>query len=131
MRLISSAATPPEFRNSATETEFLRRVSYQAFERVMSIAAVSGSRLATPNQGTPLKNFRFGSAIMFQPMMYKPKQFSLSGLQGISDKTLEVHFKLYDGYVKSVNQLNEKLAEILKNGKVDQDEFPDYSELTR
>jgi Fe-Mn family superoxide dismutase len=68
---------------------------------------------------------------MFQPTVYKPKQFNLSGLQGISDKTLEMHFKLYDGYVKSVNQLNEKIAEILKDGKVDQDEFPDYSELTR
>src|SRR5499433_2894496 len=68
---------------------------------------------------------------MFQPTVYKPKQFNLSGLQGISDKTLEMHFKLYDGYVKSVNELNEKIAEILKDGKVDQDEFPAYSELTR
>jgi superoxide dismutase, Fe-Mn family len=68
---------------------------------------------------------------MFQPTLYKPRQFNLSGLQGISDKTLEMHFKLYDGYVKSVNQLNEKIAEILKDGKVDQDEFPDYSELIR
>jgi Fe-Mn family superoxide dismutase len=33
--------------------------------------------------------------------------------------------------VKSVNQLNGKIAEILKDGKVDQDEFPGYSELTR
>ncbi len=62
---------------------------------------------------------------------YKAKQFNLSGLQGISDKTLEMHFKLYQGYVKSVNELNEKIAEMLKGGKVDQDEFPAYSELTR
>jgi superoxide dismutase, Fe-Mn family len=68
---------------------------------------------------------------MIQKMTYKPKQFNLSGLQGISDKTLEMHFKLYEGYVKSVNELNEKIAEILKDGKVDQDEFPDYSELNR
>jgi len=27
---------------------------------------------------------------------YKPKQFNLSGLQGISDETLEMHFKLYE-----------------------------------
>ena len=68
---------------------------------------------------------------MFQKTRYKAKQFNLSGLQGISDKTLETHFKLYEGYVKSVNELNEKIAEMLKDGQVDQDEFPAYSELTR
>src|SRR5438093_12287119 len=68
---------------------------------------------------------------MLQTMDYTPKQFNLSGLQGISDKTLEMHFKLYEGYVKSVNELNEKTAEMLKDGRVDQDEFPAYSELTR
>ena len=68
---------------------------------------------------------------MRQMTAYKAKQFNLSGLQGISDKTLELHFKLYQGYVKSVNELNEKIAEMLKTGTVDQDEFPAYSELTR
>jgi superoxide dismutase, Fe-Mn family len=68
---------------------------------------------------------------MLQTMDYTPKQFNLNGLQGISDKTLEMHFKLYEGYVKGVNELNEKIAEMLKDGKVDQDEFPAYSELTR
>ena len=68
---------------------------------------------------------------MLQTTAYKPRQFNLSGLQGISDKTLETHFKLYEGYVKSVNELNEKIAEMLKDGRVDQDEFPAYSELNR
>jgi len=68
---------------------------------------------------------------MIERMAYKPKHFNLSGLQGISDKTLEVHFKLYEGYVKSVNELNERIAEILNDGKVDQEELPAYSELTR
>jgi Fe-Mn family superoxide dismutase len=68
---------------------------------------------------------------MFQTTTYKAKQFNLSGLEGISDKTLEMHFKLYEGYVKGVNELNEKIAEMLKDGKVDYDEFPAYSELTR
>ena len=62
---------------------------------------------------------------------YKPKQFNLSGLKGISDQTLEMHFKLYEGYVKETNTLNEKIAEFLKDGKVDQDEMPLYSELKR
>jgi len=68
---------------------------------------------------------------MIETMSYKPSQFNLSGLTGISDKTLQVHFKLYEGYVKCVNELNEKIAEMLKDGSVDQDEFPAYSELTR
>jgi Fe-Mn family superoxide dismutase len=68
---------------------------------------------------------------MLQAMDYKAKQFNLSGLQGISDKTLAMHFKLYEGYVKSVNELNEKIAVLLKDGKVDHDEVPAYSELTR
>jgi len=68
---------------------------------------------------------------MNQRMTYKPKQFSLSGLSGISDKTLATHFKLYEGYVKSVNELNDHIADVLKDGKVDQEEFPAYSELTR
>ena len=68
---------------------------------------------------------------MFQPVTYKPRQFNLSGLKGISDKTLEMHFKLYEGYVSNVNKLNERIAEILSDGNVDQEEFPAYSELTR
>ena len=68
---------------------------------------------------------------MKKPTSYKPKKFNLSGLQGISDKTLEMHFKLYEGYVKSVNELNEKIADILKEGKVDHEELPAYSELNR
>jgi Fe-Mn family superoxide dismutase len=62
---------------------------------------------------------------------YQPKQFNLSGLNGISDQTLEMHFKLYEGYVKETNKLTEKIAEFLADGKVDQDEMPAYSELTR
>jgi superoxide dismutase, Fe-Mn family len=62
---------------------------------------------------------------------YKPKQFNLSGLNGISDKTLELHFKLYEGYVKETNNLTERISKFLEDGKVDQDEMPAYSELTR
>jgi len=62
---------------------------------------------------------------------YKAKQFNLSGLKGISDQTLEMHFKLYEGYVKETNNLSERIAEFLKDGKVDQDEMPLYSELKR
>jgi Fe-Mn family superoxide dismutase len=62
---------------------------------------------------------------------YKAREFNLSGLQGISDETLEMHFKLYEGYVKETNKLTEKITEFISDGKVDQEEMPAYSELTR
>lgn len=62
---------------------------------------------------------------------YKPGQFNLSGLKGISDETLELHFKLYEGYVKETNKLTEKIWQFIQDGKVDQEEMPAYSELTR
>ena len=63
--------------------------------------------------------------------LYNPRQFDLSNLKGISDQTLEMHFKLYEGYVKETNKLNDKILEFVKDAKVDQDEFAEYSELTR
>ena len=62
---------------------------------------------------------------------YEAKKFNLSGLNGISDQTMEMHFKLYEGYVTGTNTLTEKIREFLKDGKVDQEEFPAYSEFTR
>jgi len=62
---------------------------------------------------------------------YKARQFDLSNLTGISDETLEMHFKLYEGYVKETKKLNEKIAEFIKDSTVDQEEFAEYSELNR
>jgi superoxide dismutase, Fe-Mn family len=62
---------------------------------------------------------------------YQPRQFNLSGLKGISDQTLEMHFKLYEGYVKETNNLTQRITEFIQDGKVDQEELPAYSELTR
>jgi superoxide dismutase, Fe-Mn family len=68
---------------------------------------------------------------MSNQLPYTPKQFALNGLNGISDRALEMHFKLYEGYVKETNNLNEQIARFLADGKVDQEEMPAYSELTR
>ena len=68
---------------------------------------------------------------MISKVTYRPREFNLSGLNGISDKTLEMHFKLYQGYVKETNRLTEKISDFLADGKVDQEEMPAYSELTR
>src|SRR3954471_16163459 len=62
---------------------------------------------------------------------YKAKQFDLSGLNGISDQTLEMHFKLYEGYVTNTNLLTEKITEMFKSGQGTPADFPAYSELTR
>lgn len=62
---------------------------------------------------------------------YKPKSFNLSGLKGISDRTIEMHFKLYEGYVDATNELTEKISELLKKGEVDHEKMLDYSELKR
>jgi Fe-Mn family superoxide dismutase len=61
---------------------------------------------------------------------YTPKKWQLSGLQGISDKTLEMHFGLYEGYVKNVNLLNERLASLRSEGKAKGSD-PAYAELVR
>lgn len=68
---------------------------------------------------------------MASPQPYRAASFSLSGLRGISDKTLEMHFKLYEGYVTQTNTLTDRIADILRDGTIDQEETPAYSELTR
>jgi Fe-Mn family superoxide dismutase len=62
---------------------------------------------------------------------YEVKAFDLHGLVGISDRTLEMHLTLYEGYVKAANQLTAQIGEMLKDGRIDQEEMPAYSELTR
>ena len=62
---------------------------------------------------------------------YRVRSYDLHDLTGISDKTMQTHFKLYEGYVKETNSLTEHIREVLKDGKVDQEEMPAYSELKR
>lgn len=45
---------------------------------------------------------------MTKNTIYHAKQFHPSGLAGISDQTLALHFKLYEGYVNETNRLVEK-----------------------
>jgi len=64
------------------------------------------------------------------PTAYKAKQFNLAGLTGISDKTLEMHLKLYEGYVASTNKLSDQLTELAANGQAASTN-PAYAEITR
>jgi Fe-Mn family superoxide dismutase len=61
---------------------------------------------------------------------YTPKKWDLSGLQGISDATLEMHFGLYEGYVKNTNTLIEQTAEIRQRGE-GAGSNPKFAELVR
>jgi len=63
-------------------------------------------------------------------VVYKPQTFNLSGLNGISDGTLAMHFKLYEGYVTNTNLLNEQIAGMSKS-EITAKEMPAFSELTR
>ena len=61
---------------------------------------------------------------------YKAKKFQLSGLEGISDRTLEMHFGLYEGYVKNTNLLMEQISAISRKKQAAVQD-PAYAALTR
>jgi Fe-Mn family superoxide dismutase len=62
---------------------------------------------------------------------YAPRDYSkVRGLTGISDKQIEEHLKLYEGYVKRGNVLTEKLFALCSEGKAAGAD-PVYAELTR
>lgn len=63
--------------------------------------------------------------------IYPVRKFDLANLQGISDKTLEMHFKLYEGYVQETNRLNEQLQVYVEKREVDHEVIPAYSEMKR
>lgn len=63
------------------------------------------------------------------PKGYVAKDFShLKGMKGFSDKLLEMHFALYQGYVKNANLLAEELARLAAQGQAG---TPAFAELKR
>lgn len=64
----------------------------------------------------------------YQPKKYDAHDYSaLKGLHGITDEQIEVHLKLYNGYVTRTNALLEKLAGLANAGTIDST----YQELKR
>ncbi len=61
---------------------------------------------------------------------YAPQKWDLAGLQGISDQTLQVHFGLYEGYVKNTNLLNEQIHAKIAAGQAAASD-PAFAEITR
>jgi len=60
---------------------------------------------------------------------YTPQDYSrILGMDGISDQTLQNHFKLYQGYVTNTNTLLDHMDEMLDSGK---ERTPEFAELQR
>jgi superoxide dismutase, Fe-Mn family len=49
--------------------------------------------------------------------MFTAKEFKIGELKGISVKSVEEHLKLYQGYVKNANTVQEKLAELMADSE--------------
>ncbi len=63
-------------------------------------------------------------------MTHTAKDFSnLLGLRGFSDAQLTAHFKLYEGYVKKLNEIEEKL--VTADRSLANYSFGEFSELKR
>ena len=64
-------------------------------------------------------------------MTHEPKNFDhlLGALKGLSDNQLKQHFTLYQGYVKKLNEIEQKLATQDKSAA--NYSFNEYSELKR
>jgi Fe-Mn family superoxide dismutase len=61
---------------------------------------------------------------------YTPKKWTLSGLQGISNETLELHFGLYEGYVKNTNALLDRIDAMRRDGH-NSGSTPEFAEIVR
>src|SRR5512144_1872925 len=91
--------------------------------------ATSGSPNTAPHRRSPARRPTEGN--MADVKRYTPRDYSkVRGLNGISDKQIEEHLKLYEGYVKRTNALTEKLQGICADGKASGAD-PVFAELTR
>jgi len=62
-------------------------------------------------------------------MAYESINFdNLLGMKGFSDKLLQNHFKLYQGYVANTNKLIDTLKKMLDDGNTSS---PEFAELKR
>jgi len=62
---------------------------------------------------------------------YTAKTFDLSDLTGISNETLAMHFKLYEGYVTNTNTYNQRIADMIGAGALDATQVAAFSEIKR
>jgi len=62
---------------------------------------------------------------------YTARSFDLSDLTGISNETLAMHFKLYEGYVTNTNTYNQRIADLIGGGTLDPTQVAAFSEIKR
>ena len=48
--------------------------------------------------------------------LYEQKEFNLPTIEGLSEKQIDVHLKLYAGYVKHANLIREQIANLKESG---------------
>jgi Fe-Mn family superoxide dismutase len=88
------------------------------------VALFSGaalSALPTPSKDAPVVT----SAVSNMQKPYQAKNYvHLLGMKGFNDTLLNNHFKLYEGYVKQTNLLQDDLAKLTQEGK---DRSPIYA----
>ena len=53
----------------------------------------------------------------FRMAIYTPKKFQLNTLEGLSEKQIDVHLKLYEGYVKFINVLYERQTDLMNDSE--------------
>ncbi len=68
--------------------------------------------------------FAFLGQLSAEIPKYAPKDFShLIGMPGFSDQLLQMHFKLYQGYVANANELLSKLKSMSEQGQANSFEY--------
>jgi superoxide dismutase, Fe-Mn family len=92
---------------------------------VVLLVLACGQGSSSPPETAKDKGAAAGAALQ----LYAAQDFSkLKGMPGFSDKALDLHFTLYQGYVKNANLL---LAQIQYLAAQNQTENPAYAELKR
>lgn len=85
--------------------------------------------LATTLIGVFAQPINQKEAVLPSSPSYQAKDYSsLLGMQGFSDKALQAHFKLYQGYVSNTNLLLDTLGKLTAAGK---NRSPEYAEIKR
>jgi Fe-Mn family superoxide dismutase len=101
------------------------------YRRLISLVGFMGVLLLACGQGSsgPPEAAKGKVAVSGVSMSYAPLDFSkLKGMPGFSDKALDLHFALYQGYVKNTNLLLEQLKQMTAQNQTGS---PAYAELKR
>jgi superoxide dismutase, Fe-Mn family len=103
---------------------YYRLIGLVGFMAVLLVVAC-GQGSSSPPESAKEK----GAAAAAAPQRYAPQDFSkLKGMPGFSDKALDLHFTLYQGYVKNTNLLLDQIQYLAAEN---QTQNPAYAELKR